>query len=365
MAELNWGRAAAGFVGGALSGYQAVLTSKMKEDSENRMEEARLMRQKNFAQWQDETITDPNRKEERSFLESQQERGFTHAEGMQASGFTHAEKMRAMSEGSAERRHKESLASQREQLSYGDKVYEGEMAKSRAAEDANRKLADNIASGIKDPEKAEAAKAIVRATGATTREEFHKATSTVAVDKEKQSALYSTVRKAQEEAASTLETMSPKDIRSKAHEMGASKEVASNPSAARSFILAEAGASQGRAFLGALGSGAPEDKGSSPPPPSNSANKPTGVSKEDWSNNLAEGIRRQNSEAMKVYNTLSPREQKDIDRRKNDLQRLEEEKFIDNYNKRASSGVSTLSEKQGKYLTPNSSQGTLYIPMPK
>lgn len=94
---MDLGRMALGFAGGALTGYSAVLQTKMKEDYENRMEEARLERQKNYARWTDINITDPNREAEQKFSMEQQGRGFTHAEKLQKQGFTHAETMQKQS----------------------------------------------------------------------------------------------------------------------------------------------------------------------------------------------------------------------------------------------------------------------------
>ena len=116
MADLNWGKAAAGFVGGALTGYQQVLTTKMKEDSENRMEEARMVRAKSMAQWTDTNITDPNRIADQTFTSTEAEKGRTFQKDMQLEGFkhsesladkqmAHAESMRRLSESAADKRY--------------------------------------------------------------------------------------------------------------------------------------------------------------------------------------------------------------------------------------------------------------------
>lgn len=368
MADLDWGRAAAGFVGGALTGYQQVLTTKMKEDSENRMEEARMMRQQSMEQWRNVKITTPNRIIDQTFAKDQQDRGFTHAETLQQQGFTHSETLaqQQMTHAENQRRLSDQAADKRYERENSPEAFKAKALAIHGAQNAIRKeVGDEVYKFALSEYKNDSVKALIEQanymkSGANSLEEYNKYKAS------SNSKLAEAVNEAARKPVQTEVSAIQADLKDNPgvlqERLGQEFGLTAKSPGEAARLLTQLKTLQitsdiEHGMKGEIGVGGGGD--------SKTKEQPAGVSKEDWSNNLAEGVRRQNAEALKLYNNLSPKEQRDIDSRKSQLQQVEEAKFKDDYDSRSRPGASTLSGQQRKYLTPNNSQNQIYIPMPK
>lgn len=367
---------ALGFAGGALSGYNAVLQTKMKEDYENRMEEARLERQKNYARWTEDTINAPIRTEqyarqdarykvedqfkERELGQRDQQIDISRAQldisrrsaANQEARLNNEERRLQMQE------ERDKITNQINQLKL-DEITNPALKIEREAK-ANQALVNQVDREMimqeKSPQEREFKRALVQASRATSFEELSKYENRT--DPELSKDLRAAVFKAQEEARKSINELKTEDIIKLAAERGASKETLGKGGAsyASQFLVDQAGASVINSYGNLFG------KGRNTPEPPQSDSKPTGVTKDQWIDNLAEGVRRGNTAAIETYNKLDLSTQRAVDSKKKYFQTLEEEKEK-SYGKQT--GFSTLSGAQSRqYISPTGSGNQIYIPMP-